>query len=282
MSLEKFKLFFNSTVGVDDEVKSFLYTADGTALTQTGGALDVNIASPISIDVDLDHTTGDSVQIGDGTDLLAVNADGSINVVATATNLDIRDLQFASDSVDVSGSSVSITGSVAVTATDLDVRDLTHVSDSVKIGDGTDFLAVNADGSINVNATISATDLDIRDLVAATDSVSAWLKDGSGNSIESIGGNLSVADSVLLNSLSAPTVTTTEVAVTAVSGQKKVTIQNLSTEDIYLGPTGVTAGTGLLIPKKSSQEIDLAGTVYLIAGAAAGAGNVRVAHWAAT
>lgn len=40
--------------------------------------------------------------------------------------------------------------SITVDATDLDIRDLTHVSDSVKIGDGTDFLAVNTDGSINV------------------------------------------------------------------------------------------------------------------------------------
>jgi hypothetical protein len=66
-----------------------------------------------------------------------------------------------------------------ISATDLDIRDLTHASDSVKIGDGTDFLAVNNDGSIN--ATVSATDLDIRDLAAATDSVSAWLKDSSGS-----------------------------------------------------------------------------------------------------
>lgn len=43
-----------------------------------------------------------------------------------------------------------INASIAVTATDLDIRDLTHVSDSVKIGDGTDFLEINADGSINV------------------------------------------------------------------------------------------------------------------------------------
>ena len=41
-------------------------------------------------------------------------------------------------------------GTVTVTATDLDIRDLTHASDSVKVGDGTDFLAVNSDGSINV------------------------------------------------------------------------------------------------------------------------------------
>ena len=41
-------------------------------------------------------------------------------------------------------------GSLTVDAINLDIRDLTHVSDSVKIGDGTDFLAINADGSINV------------------------------------------------------------------------------------------------------------------------------------
>ena len=45
---------------------------------------------------------------------------------------------------------------VPVSATDLDVRDLTHVSDSVKVGDGTDFLAVNGDGSINVSFSQAA------------------------------------------------------------------------------------------------------------------------------
>jgi hypothetical protein len=137
--------------------------------------------------------------------------------------------------------------------------------------------------SITGSVTVTATDLDIRDLNFATDSVTSRLQDGSGNAIESIGGNLSVADSVVMNSLSAPTVTTTEVLVSAVSGQKKVTIQNLSNSvDIYYGPTGVTTATGLVIPKQSSQEIDLAGNLYLIAGSAAGAGNVRVAHWTAT
>jgi hypothetical protein len=65
----------------------------------------------------------DSIRIGDGSDLLEINSDGSINATVSATNLDIRDLS--------------------------------HSQDSVKIGDGTDFLAVNNDGSIN--ATVSAT-----------------------------------------------------------------------------------------------------------------------------
>lgn len=65
---------------------------------------------------------------------LAVNADGSVNITDN-------------------GSSITVDGSVAVSATDLDIRDLSHSQDSVKIGDGTDFLAVNADGSINVKLT---------------------------------------------------------------------------------------------------------------------------------
>lgn len=79
-----------------------------------------------------------------------VDVSGSaVTAVVTATDLDIRDLAFASDKVDVSGSAVT----AVVTATDLDIRNLSHTQDSVKIGDGTDFLAVNTDGSINTNST---------------------------------------------------------------------------------------------------------------------------------
>jgi hypothetical protein len=106
------------------------------------------------------------VKIADATTTtqqLAVNVDGSINAVVTATNLDIRDLTFATDKVDVSGSSVSITGSVTVTATDLDIRNLSATQDNVAISDGTDTLAVNADGSINVNVVTAAAGDSIND-----------------------------------------------------------------------------------------------------------------------
>lgn len=42
---------------------------------------------------------------------------------------------------------------VSFSADELEVV-ISHTDDSVKIGDGTDFLAVNADGSINVKATL--------------------------------------------------------------------------------------------------------------------------------
>lgn len=141
-------------------------TVDGT-LTVTATDLDIR---------DLDAAQ-DNIAISDGTDTLAINGDGSINAVVSATNLDIRDLVFATDKVDASGSTVALDAptlaalesitvqngagaaavniqdggnSITVDANNLDIRDLTHTADSVRIGDGTDFLAINADGSINV------------------------------------------------------------------------------------------------------------------------------------
>jgi len=125
----------------------FTQLSDGTAaIGVTSGALDVNVSN-VSIAVtasdldirDLTHVS-DSVKVGDGTDFLAVATDGSIAVTDNNTTLSVDDG----------------TGSLTVDASDLDIRDLTHVSDSVKVGDGTDLLAVNSDGSINVNIVSSA------------------------------------------------------------------------------------------------------------------------------
>ncbi len=186
---------------------------DGSVnITDNGGSITVDGSVTVSAtDLDIRNLSAaqDNVAISDGTDTLAVNADGSINAVVSSTNLDIRDLAFATDKVDVTGSDVTVSNTVTVQSTnldirdlvfatdkvdvsgstvaldaptlaalesitvqngsgaaavniqdggnsitvdaaDLDVRDLTHVSDSVKIGDGTDFLAINTDGSINV------------------------------------------------------------------------------------------------------------------------------------
>ena len=142
------------------------YTVDNPLPVQlSDGSLNIGTVNA-ELEVQLSHKDGypntgdvaDSVRIGDGTETLAINADGSINANATVTanNLDIRDLTFATDKVDVSGSNVNAT----VTANNLDIRDLNHTQDSIKIGDGIDFLAINSDGSINTNTEISATDGD--------------------------------------------------------------------------------------------------------------------------
>lgn len=160
----------------------------------------------------------DGTQIGHVSDALKVSLTNA-SVAVTATDLDIRDLAFATDKVDVSGSSVSISGTVAV----------------------------------------SATDLDIRDLSAATDSVSAWTKDGSGNAINSTSNALNVYvtgssaltvnDAALANTaISANTTTVGTSLISAISSilssRKYAYFYNNGNKPMYLGTTGTTAADG--------------------------------------
>lgn len=130
------------------------------------------ITGPIDVNI---NPANDAIKISDGTDTLAVNTDGSINVqfsgtvTVAATDLDIRNLQFATDSVDVSGSNVT------VSATNLDIRDLQFSTDKVDVS-----------GS---SVVVSATDLDVRNLQFATDSV-----DVSGSNVTVSATNLDVRD----------------------------------------------------------------------------------------
>ena len=112
--------------------------------------------------------------------------DGGNSITVDATNLDIRDLTSASDSVAIGS------GNVTVQAVDLDIRDLTSASDSVAISGG--------------NVTVQAVNLDIRDLSAGQDNVALignlTLTDSKGfiglvtavpsNTVRSIVGNVTV------------------------------------------------------------------------------------------
>lgn len=93
-------------------------TADGsgnhtlTSQEMAIKSLDVNVVNPISVDIAL--TQADEVTVYQGTSPWVIG-DGGGSITVDAVNLDIRDLAFATDKVDVSGSSVSISGTVAVT-----------------------------------------------------------------------------------------------------------------------------------------------------------------------
>jgi hypothetical protein len=109
-------------------------THTATQQEKDGRALDVYMVNPIDVNL----TQDDQVTVFQGTDPWIIgDGGGSITVDGT---------------VSISGD-VNVTQGTSpwvVSATDLDIRDLTHASDSIKIGDGTEFLAINADGSINV------------------------------------------------------------------------------------------------------------------------------------
>lgn len=151
----KDKLVFDTTdANNTDNVGAYLRSSNGTLITHTTvsgkEALDVNVANTVTV---------------------------------SATDLDIRDLAFATDSVDVSGSEVSLDAttlaalesitvqngagvaavniqdggnSITVDATDLDIRNLDYSQDNMAIKGSTgNQLVVNADGSINANVDVS-------------------------------------------------------------------------------------------------------------------------------
>jgi hypothetical protein len=107
-------------------------------------------------------------ELTDGTNTASIDASGNLSVLvnngAGASAVNIQD----------GGNSITVDGSVTVSATDLDIRDLSHTQDSVQIGDGTDLLGVNADGSINVTlvGTSFPSKTDDSAFTIATDAVS--------------------------------------------------------------------------------------------------------------
>jgi len=276
----KTQLIFDAASPADgDVVGSKTLAADGTGITATGTSLDVNVTSAINVSVD--HAN-DSIKVGDGTDFLAVNNDGSINVVATATNLDIRDLAFATDSVDVSGSSVSITGDVNVTqgtnpwivsATNLDIRDLAFATDKVDVSGS----SVSISGDVNVTQgtspwVVSATDLDIRDLAFASDSVTAH----QGGSWTVTANDAALANTAILNTQEDVTTTSAALLASQQANRKYLYAQNLGNKKCYIGASGVTTSTGIEMAPGTLAELRIGPAVSLHAVASSGTQDFRI------
>lgn len=180
----------------------------------------------------------------------------------------------------------NIAGSVTVSATDLDIRDLTSASDSVEIKtaagqalaiDGSGYLTANINGAVSV----SATDLDIRNLVFADDKV-----DVSGSSVSISGVVATSAGAYATWQTAGDTVgaTAAQLAVTPLTGRDEIAIQNLSNDDIYVGPTaGVTvsgATRGRKIPRGNELVIPLSAAANVYAIGAVGSQAVVVSEYA--
>jgi len=171
--------------------------ADGVFASKISATRDDNaVANPIH------------VILSDGTENALITAAGELNVIlGENSGVDIGDvtinnaagasavnIQDGGNSITVDGT-VSISGSVTVTATDLDIRDLSHTQDSVEIGDGTDTLAVNTDGSINVNIVTAALSDELHDY----DTAAAVASDTSDNHDYTASGGVFLLTSVILS-----------------------------------------------------------------------------------
>ena len=134
------------------------------------------------------------VDAADPTKVLSIDSNGAAKVTGDLT---------------VSGGSITIDNTnITVVASDLDIRNLTVALDTVGIGSGTNVLSVDTNGSASVHVdntsfAVTGSDFDIRNLTAATDTVSiaagsnALAIDSNGAiAVSSVGGTVTVGGSV--------------------------------------------------------------------------------------
>lgn len=240
----------NEVLDTQDTVGAYILQSDGTPFNSTGGSLDVNLTgSTGSIEVtatDLDirdlSAAQDNVAISDGTDTLAINADGSINVNSTPQG-PIRFRDNTSAIVDVQEDVAplpvklqSLSGDINVTAGDLNVQlDHTGASfDSVRIGDGTETVAITPNS------------------------------------------DLQVVDRASSMQVSTATVGTSfaQVLVTPLANRKRVRIQNRSKKDMEIASSGAAAD-GYVLPARGAIELPAGPGVNIFMKADAAAQDVR-------
>jgi hypothetical protein len=112
----------------DLDIRDLSASQDNVAISDGVDTLEINsdgsinaVVTALGLDIRNLSATQDNVAISDGADTLDINSDGSINAVVTAvtaTDIDIRDLTSASDSVAadirVGGNAVSVSNPVPV------------------------------------------------------------------------------------------------------------------------------------------------------------------------
>lgn len=221
-------------------VGATLRGSDGTVIGNTGDAL--KVTGTFNVD-------GSEVAL-DAATLAALE-----NITVSATDLDIRNLVFATDKVDVTGSEVS-----------LDAASLTALENITVTVDNSEIEITNDAGNpIPVNAT----DLDIRDLVFATDKV-----DVSGSEVKQ--------DSYdnLKHTAQSITTSASALAGTPLANRVTMNIQNLGNKEIYIGSDNtVTTSTGTKIPAGGSAEFMFSATATPHA-ISSGTADVRILEMA--
>jgi len=233
--------------------------------------------------------------------LLGAKESLDVNVAGlTATDIDIRDLVYTTDSVTAHQGgtwTVGISGTVAVTqstspwvvsATDLDIRDLLYTQDSVTSHQGGTWTI----DSITNTVTVDATDLDIRDLSHLAGKDSVQIGDGTtlfsgttvgadhGLDVNIIGGDIDddLANTAIENATTAVSTTAVNVVTSALAARKWLYLYNNGNKSLFFGKTGVTVANGFPMYRDTSMELRIGPSVtpQIIGGTGASSEDLRV------
>lgn len=213
-------------------------TIDNADLTTIAGAVS---GSEMQVDVVAPLPSGTNsigtVVVSDGTDTIAIAADGSIAVTDNGGSLTIDNADLSTIAGAVSGSEmqVDVVASLPVGS---------NIIGKTYITDGTDDLAINSDGSIKVQAAPAGFD--------------TWQT----------------------STLTASNVAS-EIAATPLANRLRMEIQNLGSQNVYLGEDNtVTTSSGIKLPKGSSFEIMLGDGANVWAITSSGTSDLRIAEYA--
>ena len=223
----------------DDAVQSWLYSGAGVAITETGGALDVNIASGAialasEYDEDSAHTTADKGQF-----VFSVRVDDLTSVPASV---------LAGTEGDYQAFITGPNGELLIGANDLDIRDLTAASDSIAswLNDGSGNAIGSTGGSLDVNVTNS---IDLDD---------------------------DLADTAIENTQKTVTTTSGALLGSQLANRKWLYVQNWGFKLAAVGKSGVTAADGLMIAPKNMYEFRCGPAVSMHAVSKAGTNDFRI------
>lgn len=102
---------------------------------------------------DFDLDTGAGTQNVTGVSLRKAASGGSVELGTSSDPIRVDPTGTTAQPITDNGGSLTVDGAVTVSATDLDIRDLSAAQDSVRLGDGTDLANVTGAGELNVLAT---------------------------------------------------------------------------------------------------------------------------------
>lgn len=226
----------------------------------------------------------------------------SLNVATDGDHVYIMDSTGANAlAIDASGYiTANINGTVTVQATQLDIDDLDYTTDSVtahqggtwvsQISDGTDTLEINTDGSINVNLTDDGIADDEADSgnpfkvgsrsYFASSALTALSASGDRADLLSDAYRriyINDAPNVGINN-AAVSVGLTEVALptTALAGRTRILIQNNGEKPLFVGKTGVSTSNGIEVAKGGTLSLEAGQGLALFGVSTAAAQDIRV------
>lgn len=223
------KLQFDPSAPADNQrVGSFLIGAAGTVITETGTALDVNISNA--------------------------------SIAISATNLDIRDLVFATDKVDVSGSVVA-----------LDAPTLAAL-ENISVSVGSEYLEDSAHASGDKGSYSLSVRSDIPSAAtSANGDYASLLSDNKGRLWVNDAANAGQSYGAL-----SITSTAAEFLGSPLAGRKLLLLQNLGSKDVFIGfDSSVTSSNGLMLAKHSSIELPFGDNLDVFMITASGTADVR-------